>query len=140
MSEECIFCDIVRGLEPASLVCEDALTLAFVDLRQFHPGHVLVVPREHLHDVRDLDAATGAALMSMLSRVSRAVASVFPNEGLSLWHSIGEAGGQEVPHLHFHVHARLPGDGLLRIYPNEPGTPDKLARDAIAASVREYLQ
>ena len=60
---ECVFCAIVAGDEPASVVLEDELTLAFLDLRQFHPGHVLVIPKEHVADVRGLDDELGAAVM-----------------------------------------------------------------------------
>ena len=91
--------------------------MAFVDLRQFHPGHTLVIPRQHLRDVRELDQVTGAALMATVARVTRAVGAAFPNDGISLWHSIGEAAFQEVPHLHIHVHSRLRDDGVLRVYP-----------------------
>lgn len=64
MDDGCVFCEIVQGRAPVSLVCEDALAMAFADLRQFHPGHTLVVPRRHLHDVRELDVrdAYAAAL------------------------------------------------------------------------------
>ena len=114
--------------------------MTFVDLRQFHPGHVLVIPREHLNDVRDLDEHTGAALMSTLARVTRAVANAFPNEGLSIWHSIGEAAFQEVPHLHIHIHPRKRDDSFLRVYPQDlPSEVDRNARDEIAARVREHL-
>jgi histidine triad (HIT) family protein len=139
MSDRCVFCEIARGAQPASIVWEDNLTLAFIDLRQFHPGHVLVIPREHLHDVRELDYATGAALMAAIARVSRAVGSVFTNHGLSLWHSIGEAAFQEVPHLHVHVHPRKLGDGLLQVYPHAPTMSDKIVRDSYAATLRTHL-
>ena len=113
--------------------------MAFVDLRQFHPGHTLVIPRQHLRDVRDADEASGAALMSTLSRVTRAVAAAFPNEGLSLWHSIGDAAFQEVSHLHFHIHPRFKEDGVLRVYPQAPATPDKQTRDEYAALLRHHM-
>src|SRR5690348_16362300 len=129
MSEACVFCEIVRGTQPASVVWEDHLTMAFIDLRQFHAGHTLVIPRQHLRDVRELDEATGAALMASAARIARAVAAAFANQGLSQWHSIGEAADQEVPHLHFHVHPRLTGDRLFRVYPSAPSLPDKLERD-----------
>src|SRR5207249_1289311 len=90
MSEGCVFCGIVRGTEPASVVWEDDLTVAFLDRRQFHAGHTLVIPRLHLCDVRELDDTTGAALMASVARITRAVAAGFPNQGLSLWHSIGD--------------------------------------------------
>ena len=72
MDATCLFCKIVRGAEPASIVWEDELTLAAVDLRQFHPGHTLVMPRRHFNDVRELDDETGGALMATVSRVARA--------------------------------------------------------------------
>jgi histidine triad (HIT) family protein len=137
---DCAFCQIALGKLPASIVHEDETTMAFVDLRQFHPGHVLVIPREHFNDVRDLDARAGAALMSMLTRVTRAVASAFPNMGFSLWHSIGEAAFQEVPHLHIHIHPRTRDDNFLRVYPQDlPIEADQETRDEIAARVREHL-
>jgi histidine triad (HIT) family protein len=139
MSDGCVFCGIVRGTHPASIVWEDELTLAFVDLRQFHVGHTLVIPRQHLCDIRELDHATGAALMAAVTRITRAVAATFPNQGLSLWHSIGEAAFQEVPHLHIHVHPRMLDDGLLQVYPYAPAMPDKTTRDRYASTLRSYL-
>jgi len=139
MSERCILCEIAQGVLPASVVYEDELTMAFIDLRQFHPGHTLVIPKAHFADVRELDAATGAALMSTVSKITAAVGEAFPNEGLSLWHSIGPAAFQEVPHCHIHVHPRRTDDGFLRVYPDRPAHPDKETRDAYAAKIREYL-
>jgi histidine triad (HIT) family protein len=137
---DCAFCEIVRGTLPPSIVYQDELTMAFVDLRQFHSGHVLVIPRKHFDDVRDLDERTGAALMATLARVTRAVGNALPNEGISLWHSIGEAAFQEVPHLHIHVHPRMRDDNFLRVYPSElPNETDQKTRDEIAKRIREHL-
>ena len=138
-AEGCVFCDIVSRKVAASIVIEDELTMAFVDLRQFHPGHTLVIPRRHFRDVREIDQSTGAALMMTLSDVTRAVGSVFPNEGLSIWHSIGEAAFQEVPHLHIHIHPRFRDDGVLRVYPDSPAEPNKATRDEYAAKLRIFL-
>ena len=138
-NDGCVFCDIAAGKIPASIVHEDELTLAFVDLRQFHPGHTLVIPRRHFRDVRELDDSTGAALMATVARVTRAVGAVFPNEGLSLWHSVGDAAFQEVPHLHIHIHPRFRDDNVLQVYPSPPATPNKEKRDQYAAILRENL-
>jgi histidine triad (HIT) family protein len=137
--DSCAFCDIVAGRTPATVVASDALTMAFLDLRQFHPGHVLVVPRAHLADIRDADPATAAAVMSSVATVTRAVADTFPHEGLSVWHSIGPAADQEVPHLHFHVHPRRTGDGLLRVYPRAPAHPDRGTLDEWGIRLRHAL-
>lgn len=139
MAETCVFCEIAAGRAAASIVCEDEQTLAIVDLRQFHPGHTLVIPRRHFHDVRELDAGTGAALMAMVTRVTRAVGRAFPNQGLSLWHSIGEAAFQEVPHLHVHIHPRLPGDDVLKVYPQLPRDVERTTLDAYATTLRAHL-
>ena len=139
LTAPCVFCEIVTGAVPASIVYRDALTMAFVDLRQFHPGHTLVMPCRHFNDVRELDDVTGAALMATVARVTRAVSAAFPNEGLSLWHSIGDAAFQEVPHLHIHVHPRLKDDGVLRVYPDSPPIADQQTRDEYAARLRQHL-
>jgi len=139
MADECVFCAIAQSREPASIVCENDLALAVIDLRQFHPGHTLVIPRQHFHDVRELDDTTGAALMAMVVRVTRAVGRALPNQGLSLWHSIGEAAFQEVPHLHIHVHPRFMGDEVLRVYPQLPTNTDRSTLDSYAAILRSHL-
>lgn len=136
---DCVFCAIVAGRSPASIVCEDELTLAFIGLRQFHAGHTLVIPRAHLPDVRALDDATGAALMATVTRVTTAVGKAFPSDGISLWHSIGPGAFQEVPHLHIHVHPRKRDDGFLRVYPGEPPGSAPHERDAYAARIRAHL-
>ena len=138
-NKRCIFCEIVNRKSPASVVLDDERTLAFIDLRQANPGHVLVVPKMHINDVRDLDADTGSALMQSVSRVTRAVGQAFPNNGISLWHSIGEAAFQEVPHLHIHVHPRLNNDGILRVYDSLPENVDFPTRERYAELVRHQL-
>ncbi len=139
MTEGCVFCAIAQGSATASIVCENDLALAVIDLRQFHPGHTLVLPRRHLRDVRELDDPTGAALMAMVARVTRAVGRAFPNQGLSLWHSIGKAAFQEVPHLHIHVHPRFIGDEVLRVYPTVPTNTERSTLDSYAVMVRANL-
>lgn len=138
-NEECLFCQFVQKTRPASIVYEDELTMAFVDMRQFHAGHTLVIPKCHIPDVRELDPTTGAALMATVARITRAVDQAFPNEGISLWHSIGPAAFQEIPHLHIHVHPRKMGDDFLRVYPGEPPTADRETRDRYAVKIRECL-
>ena len=139
LSERCIFCEIAQWDCPPSIVYEDELTLAIVDTRQFNPGHTLVIPKKHFADVREMDFETGAALMATVSRVTRAVSAAFPNEGISLWHSIGPAAFQEVPHMHIHIHPRRTDDGFLRVYPSPPAHPDHATRDEYAARIRACL-
>ena len=140
MTEPCSFCHIAAGRADASIVAHDALTVAFVDARQFHHGHVLVIPRQHVADIRAADDATVAAVAVTVSRVARAVDAVFPSDGLSIWHSAGAGANQEVPHFHVHVHPRRLGDDLLQIYPRSPATPTRATLDEIAAAIRDGIE
>jgi histidine triad (HIT) family protein len=139
MASECVFCEIMAGRAPGHIVYQDDLTVVFIDPRQHNPGHVLVVPRTHVNDIRHLDPQSGAGMMNTLIKVARAVDRAFPNEGLSLWHSVGPAAFQEVPHMHVHVHPRRLGDGLLRVYPGAPADADPNARASCAGRLRQVL-
>jgi histidine triad (HIT) family protein len=136
---DCVFCRIVAGEAEASIAYEDEATVAFMDLRQFHPGHTLVVPRRHVRDIYELDDATGAALIAAVSRVARAVRDAFAPDGINIWQSTGAAAGQEVFHLHAHVLPRWEGDGLVQFYPSKPERPPRWELDAQAAKIRAAL-
>jgi histidine triad (HIT) family protein len=135
----CAFCQIVAGRLAATVIAQDDLTVAFLDARQFHPGHILVVSRGHVPDLRAADDRTAAAILVMVARVSRAVDATFPADGLSIWHSAGSGANQEVPHLHFHVHPRHVADGLLRVYPRPPLMPDRAVLDSWGARLATTL-
>jgi histidine triad (HIT) family protein len=127
----CTFCRIVAGELPVSVVADEPLALAIMDLRQFHAGHVIIISRAHVQDLRDADAETVRAVFDLTARIARAVQRTFDPEGLSVWHSVGEAANQEVPHLHVHVHPRVMGDMVLDVYPSPPPLPSRDALDAL---------
>ncbi|WNL45827.1 HIT domain-containing protein [Dyella sp. BiH032] len=136
----CPFCAIVAGQAEASIVAETPAAIAFLDLRQAVPGHVLVVPRRHVETIFELDPALGGELMVLATGVAKALQASLQPAGLNLWQSNGAAGGQEVPHLHLHVQPRRVGDGLFRVYPQ--GLPAPARRDALeqlAARIRPHL-
>jgi histidine triad (HIT) family protein len=138
--QACVFCAILAGRLPASVVWEDAQAVAFMDLRQTVPGHVLVIPRQHAETLYELDEDSAAHVMRVAHRIARALHGVYQPDGLNLWQSNGEAGGQEVPHFHLHLHPRRHGDGVLRHY--RDGLPVPAARadlDLMAADVRRAL-
>ncbi len=125
----CPFCAIAAGQLEASVVAETDVALAFLDLRQAVPGHVLVVPRQHVEDIYAIEPALAGEVMQLGVRVAHALRIVFASPGLNLWQSNGHAGGQEVAHFHLHVQPRRVADGLLRVYPH--GLPAHTPRDAL---------
>ncbi|MCI0777291.1 MAG: HIT family protein [Chloroflexi bacterium] len=138
MSEACIFCQIVAGEVEASVAYEDDLTVAFLDLRQFHAGHTLVVPRRHIRDIYGLDEKIGGALMAAISRVAEGVREAFQPDGINIWQSNG-APWQEVFHLHFHILPRWRDDQLLRFAPPSRKRPSRPELDDQAAKIRAAL-
>lgn len=134
---DCLFCAIVEGRAVASRVAEDAHAIAFLDLRQPLPGHVLVVPRRHAETLYDLHEDAAAAVMRLAVRVARTLRAELQPAGLSLWQSNGRAAGQEVPHVHLHLQPRQPADGLVRLYPHgAPAPAPRSELDTLAARLR----
>ena len=109
----CIFCDIVAKKAPASIVYEDDVVVAFMDLFPINPGHTLVVPKQHFARVTDVDDATAARMMAVARDIAAAIyRSPIRAEGVNLTLADGAAAGQEVPHAHLHVIPRFRGDGF----------------------------
>lgn len=137
---ECLFCQIAAGKQPASKVYEDDEVLAFMDLRQPNPGHVLVIPRVHRKDVFELEDDLACHLFRVSARIARAVQAAYQPDGLNLWQSNGEAAGQEIFHFHIHVFARMTGDRLFYVYNVPPGPERRAALDSMAAELRAALE
>ena len=134
----CVFCAIVAGTAPASIVWEDKTSVGFMDIDPITPGHVLVVPRTHAASLAELDPRTGGLLFEVAMRVAAGLrASEVRADGLNLFLADGGAAGQDVFHVHIHVVPRYPGDGLEIRY---AGTrPPREQLDATAASIRDGL-
>ncbi|MDA7417997.1 HIT family protein [Xenophilus arseniciresistens] len=134
---QCIFCKLVAGEIPAARVYEDALTLAFMDIGQVNPGHVLVATKRHAATVLDLSPEEAAAVMHTAQRVARAAEQAFAPDGLMLAQFNGRAAGQTVFHYHMHVVPRHDDDGLgLSWRRQDPGAE---ALQGYAARLREAL-
>ncbi|MET7399021.1 histidine triad nucleotide-binding protein [Dactylosporangium sp. NPDC005572] len=104
MTNDCLFCRIVAGEIPATVVHETDETLAFRDIGPKAPVHVLVIPKAHHADVAELAAADPALAGTLLA----ACAAVAAGEGLKedgyrVIFNVGAHSGQEVFHVHAHV-------------------------------------
>ena len=130
----CIFCDIIAGLAPASVVYRDDRCLAFMDIRPVTPGHLLVIPLEHAAYLADLDPALGDYLFRVAQGLAAGIRqSGLKAEGINFFLADGEAAGQEVFHVHLHVFPRFEGDGFgLRFSPEygQPVPRDRLELEA----------
>lgn len=116
---QCIFCRLVTGEIPSARVYEDALTIAFMDLGQVNPGHVLVAVKRHAATLFDLTTDEAGAVMRSAQRVALAVREAFDPPGLTLLQANGREGDQTVFHFHLHVVPRHRDDGIALSWPRK---------------------
>jgi histidine triad (HIT) family protein len=103
-SSDCLFCRIVAGEIPATIIRSDERTVAFRDIGPQAPVHVLVVPREHVSSLETVAGGDGGLLGDLLL-AAREVARQegLAEDGYRAVVNVGADGGQTVPHLHVHV-------------------------------------
>ena len=137
--EDCIFCDIIAGNAPASVIYEDGCVIAFLDIGPVNAGHTLVVPKRHIPYMADMDEVTGMHLFAVTKRVVAAIRrSDLRCEGVNLFLADGEAAFQEVFHLHMHAFPRFAGDAF-RISADWSARPEREELDTIAARIRRAI-
>ena len=135
---ECVFCKIVAGQIPSAKVHEDELTLAFMDIGEVSPGHVLVTVRPHVENIYGLNDTLAAAVFQTAARVARAVKNAYSPEGVTLYQANGVAAGQTVFHFHLHLVPRYTRDGMRLTWPTR--NPPREQLEANAAKLRAALE
>lgn len=109
--KDCIFCKIVAGVAPSKKVYEDDRVVAFWDIAPRAPIHILVIPKQHIRSLDELEqlpVATRAALLDACFKVAKEFH--LTERGFRVIANTGADANQTVPHLHFHV---VGGERLL---------------------------
>ena len=135
---DCVFCKIVSGQIPSTKVHEDEQTLAFMDIGEVNPGHVLVAVKPHVENIYGLNDALAAAVFRSAARVARAVKKAYSPEGVTLYQANGAAAGQTVFHFHLHLVPRYDKDGMHLTWPAK--NPPREQLEANAAKLRAVLE
>ncbi len=129
---DCIFCKIVAGELPATIIAEDERTISFMDIQPASRGHALVIPRAHAADVHEIDPQDLAAVAQAAQRLAAKMVTTLGADGVNLLNSSGRAAWQTVFHFHMHVIPRYEGDPLRL-----PWVPASGDMDAITAAGAE---
>jgi histidine triad (HIT) family protein len=135
--KDCIFCKIVAGEIPCFKLYEDDQTLAFMDINPFNPGHCLAIPKAHYANAFEIPDAEIAAAAMTARRVAAAVNRALAPDGINLLQANGEAAGQSVHHVHFHIFPRRHGDNASLNWGLVAGDMDEIKANAekIAAAL-----
>jgi histidine triad (HIT) family protein len=123
---DCLFCKIVAGELPATIVAEDERTVAFMDINPATRGHALVVPRTHARDLLSIGAEDLEACALTAQRLASVAKETFEADGITLIQSTGAAAWQTVFHFHVHVIPRYADDPLHLPWVPGPGDPEQV--------------
>lgn len=100
---DCLFCKIAAGQLPSNSLYEDDLVKAFYDINPGAPVHFLVVPKQHIATINDINAGNSALIAHIYEVIAKLAAQLKLDKGYRVVSNCGEDGGQTVGHIHFHV-------------------------------------
>ena len=132
---ECLFCKIVAGELPATVIDSDDRTISFMDINPATKGHALVIPRDHAPDLMSIGEDDLDAVMRAAQRLAKRIKDNLGADGINLLNSCGPAAWQTVFHFHVHVVPRYEDDPLELPWTPKPGDEDeiKAAAEALGA-------
>lgn len=110
--DHCVFCKIVRGELPATVLYEDEQVIALLDIAPITPGHTLLVPKAHHVSLTTVPPALVAHLFALAPRLAQALVRACDGDGFNLFLANGDCAGQTVPHAHLHLIPRSGTDGF----------------------------
>lgn len=101
---DCIFCKIINGDIPSTVVYEDEIIIAIKDIQPKAPIHVLVMPKVHIASLNEVDADNIDVITDLIMKLPKIAKTLGIDEtGYQIVNNIGKDGGQTVEHIHFHL-------------------------------------
>jgi histidine triad (HIT) family protein len=107
----CVFCKIIAGEIPNYTVYEDDAVLAFLDIHPCSKGHTVIIPKKHVASLMEMDNDLWQRTMHGVQQALQKVYTVLKPDGVNIGINDGEASGQTVPHVHWHIFPRYKNDG-----------------------------
>jgi histidine triad (HIT) family protein len=133
---DCLFCKIVAGEIPATVIAQDDRTVTFMDINPATRGHALVIPRTHARDLLEIDPDDLAAVAQAAQRCAKVAKATLQADGINLINSCGAAAWQTVFHFHMHVVPRYADDPLELPWVPAPGDMEQI--QATGAQLKEH--
>lgn len=123
---DCLFCKIVAGEIPATVVASDERTVTFMDINPATRGHALVIPRNHARDLLEIDPDDLAAVVQAGQRMAATAKATLNADGINLINSCGADAWQTVFHFHLHVIPRYKDDPVRLPWVPAPGDMEQI--------------
>ena len=127
--DDCIFCKIAAGEISSATVYEDDDFRAILDLGPAAKGHTLVIPKSHSDNLLSVEPDTAAKALKVISKTANVIKEALGCDGINVVQNNGEAAGQTVMHLHFHIIPRYKNDSV-----NIGWQPMKPSNEELAAT------
>lgn len=109
----CIFCKIINHEIPSSIVYEDDLSIAILDISQQTKGHTLIIPKKHVENIFELDEELSKHLFSVTVKVTKLLKEKLHFENVNILNNNGSLAGQSVNHFHIHIIPQYEYDNLV---------------------------
>jgi len=138
MKEDCIFCKIADKDADATVVYEDAHTLAFLDIHPLNPGHTLVIPKKHYENMLEMPPDEAGRVFTSVAKVMKGVEKASKADGISIGQSNGKAASQEVFHMHVHIIPRYIHE-MMSGFPNRKQT-HRAELDEIGKQIKHAIE
>ncbi len=141
VEQTCVFCRIIGGEEMVSLIHEDDLTLAFLDINPVSRGHALIVTREHHPQIWNVPQALLMHCLDVSRRIAAGIKKSTGAPSVNVFCADGVDGGQDVPHFHLHLIPVAKGEVFpLQLPPSGTPVPSRSELDVTAARIGRAIQ
>lgn len=101
-SNECIFCKIIKGEIPSEIIYRDERVIGFKDINPQAPVHILIVPKEHIPTLNDLeDPELGGHILQVAKKIAKELG--IDQTGYRVINNCNREAGQVIFHIHFHL-------------------------------------
>ncbi len=110
--EQCIFCHIAQGNIPAKKLFEDNQVVAVLDINPAVPGHILLLPKNHIAVMPQMNDELTAHIGMVAKQLSSSLIRSLKAEGTSIFVANGAVAGQRAPHFIIHIIPRTNNDGV----------------------------
>ncbi len=140
--EKCPFCNILSGKLAGTTVYQDEICTAIMDIQPINPGHMLIIPNQHIPDLASLSPDIGQHIFAVGQKLAAALRqSSVHCEGVNFFLADGKAANQDVFHFHLHIIPRFEGDGFgFQFSPRYAELPTREELENIGFHMKEALK